>query len=253
MDIGDVRSKFEAFGWDAVEIDGHDMAAVVEALEWSRGPRAPGGDRLPDPQGLGRVADGGPVRLPRQAADARAGRAGADRARGKAGRAGRRAGAVAVTPHARQGPGRDAHGVRRCAGRAGRAPRRRRGARRRPGGVDAEHQVRPQVPRALLQRRRGGGQHDVDGLWPGGHRQGAVRVDVRDLRHRPRLRPGAARHRPQRAAGAGVRLARRAVARRGRRLAPDDRGHRPDARDAADAGDRAGRLQPGLPRRAREL
>jgi transketolase len=36
MDIGDVRAKFESFGWDAVEIDGHDMAAVVEALERSR-------------------------------------------------------------------------------------------------------------------------------------------------------------------------------------------------------------------------
>ena len=36
MDTGDVRAKFEAFGWDAVEIDGHDMAAVVEALERSR-------------------------------------------------------------------------------------------------------------------------------------------------------------------------------------------------------------------------
>ena len=37
MDIGDVRAKFEAFGWDAVEIDGHDMGQVVEALERSRG------------------------------------------------------------------------------------------------------------------------------------------------------------------------------------------------------------------------
>jgi transketolase len=36
MDLKDVRRKFDAFGWDAVEIDGHDMAAVVEALEWSR-------------------------------------------------------------------------------------------------------------------------------------------------------------------------------------------------------------------------
>ena len=36
MDTGDVRAKFEAFGWDAVEINGHDMAAVVEALERSR-------------------------------------------------------------------------------------------------------------------------------------------------------------------------------------------------------------------------
>ena len=36
MDIKDVRRKFEAFDWDAVEIDGHDMAQIVEALEWSR-------------------------------------------------------------------------------------------------------------------------------------------------------------------------------------------------------------------------
>ena len=36
MDTGDVRAKFEAFGWDAVEIDGHDMEQVVEALERSR-------------------------------------------------------------------------------------------------------------------------------------------------------------------------------------------------------------------------
>jgi transketolase len=36
MDTGDVRAKFEAFGWDAVEIDGHDMNAIVEALERSR-------------------------------------------------------------------------------------------------------------------------------------------------------------------------------------------------------------------------
>jgi transketolase len=36
MDIGDVRAKFESFGWDSVEIDGHDMGAVVEALERSR-------------------------------------------------------------------------------------------------------------------------------------------------------------------------------------------------------------------------
>jgi transketolase len=36
MDIGDVRAKFEAFGWDTVEIDGHDMKQVTEALERSR-------------------------------------------------------------------------------------------------------------------------------------------------------------------------------------------------------------------------
>jgi transketolase len=36
MDTGDVRAKFESFGWDAVEIDGHDMGAIVESLERSR-------------------------------------------------------------------------------------------------------------------------------------------------------------------------------------------------------------------------
>jgi transketolase len=36
MDIGDVRRKFDAFGWDSIEIDGHDMGQVVEALERSR-------------------------------------------------------------------------------------------------------------------------------------------------------------------------------------------------------------------------
>ncbi len=41
MDVGDVRAKFEAFGWDAIEIDGHDMQQVVEALERSRTLRKP--------------------------------------------------------------------------------------------------------------------------------------------------------------------------------------------------------------------
>jgi transketolase len=36
MDVKDVRKKFEAFEWDAIEIDGHDMKQIVEALEWSR-------------------------------------------------------------------------------------------------------------------------------------------------------------------------------------------------------------------------
>jgi transketolase len=36
MDVADVRAKFEAFDWDAVEIDGHDMNQVVDALERAR-------------------------------------------------------------------------------------------------------------------------------------------------------------------------------------------------------------------------
>jgi transketolase len=36
MDTGDVRAKFESFGWESIEIDGHDMGRIVESLEWSR-------------------------------------------------------------------------------------------------------------------------------------------------------------------------------------------------------------------------
>jgi transketolase len=36
MDVGDARAKFESFGWDSVEIEGHDMQQIVEALERSR-------------------------------------------------------------------------------------------------------------------------------------------------------------------------------------------------------------------------
>jgi transketolase len=36
MDLKDVRKKFEAFEWEAVEIDGLVMTQVVESLEWSR-------------------------------------------------------------------------------------------------------------------------------------------------------------------------------------------------------------------------
>jgi transketolase len=36
MDVGDARAKFESFGWDSVEIDGHDMSQITEALERSR-------------------------------------------------------------------------------------------------------------------------------------------------------------------------------------------------------------------------
>jgi transketolase len=41
MDTGNVRAKFEAFGWDSIEIDGHEMGAIVEALERSRTLRKP--------------------------------------------------------------------------------------------------------------------------------------------------------------------------------------------------------------------
>jgi transketolase len=33
LDIGDVAAKWQAFGWNVIEIDGHDPAAIVEALD----------------------------------------------------------------------------------------------------------------------------------------------------------------------------------------------------------------------------
>ncbi len=32
MNVRDLRAKYGAFGWHAVEVDGHDMAAVDQAL-----------------------------------------------------------------------------------------------------------------------------------------------------------------------------------------------------------------------------
>jgi len=42
MPMGDVCKKFEAFGWDVVQADGHDFSSILEALKPSdRGlPRA---------------------------------------------------------------------------------------------------------------------------------------------------------------------------------------------------------------------
>ena len=84
MDIKDVRAKFEAFGWETVEVDGHDMGAVVEALEWSRTRERPAAIVCQTRKGCGVSLMEDTVRLPRQAAHAGAGRAGADRARGDA-------------------------------------------------------------------------------------------------------------------------------------------------------------------------
>jgi len=35
MEIGDIGSKFESFGWNVREVDGHDMAELVEVLQWT--------------------------------------------------------------------------------------------------------------------------------------------------------------------------------------------------------------------------
>ncbi|RJQ45836.1 MAG: transketolase [Gaiellales bacterium] len=41
MNVEPLSDKYESFGWTARTVDGHDMAAVVDALEWSRGVAGP--------------------------------------------------------------------------------------------------------------------------------------------------------------------------------------------------------------------
>ena len=53
MDTGDVRAKFEAFGWDAVEIDRTRHERRRRGARAQSQPRWPGRDRLPDEEGRG--------------------------------------------------------------------------------------------------------------------------------------------------------------------------------------------------------
>ena len=39
-DPGDVAAKFAAFGWDAAEVDGHDIPALVSALSAAKADRS---------------------------------------------------------------------------------------------------------------------------------------------------------------------------------------------------------------------
>jgi transketolase len=34
MEVGDVGAKLTSFGWDVMEIDGHDMEQVSQAIQW---------------------------------------------------------------------------------------------------------------------------------------------------------------------------------------------------------------------------
>lgn len=41
LDLGSIRSKFEAFGWDSIDAEGHDLAALLAAFDrpWGDRPR----------------------------------------------------------------------------------------------------------------------------------------------------------------------------------------------------------------------
>ena len=34
--LGDLRKKFETFGWNALEVDGHDVSAISDAIEQAK-------------------------------------------------------------------------------------------------------------------------------------------------------------------------------------------------------------------------
>ena len=56
LDMEPVADKWRAFGWDTVEIDGNDMAAIVDALHGAREPqRQAEGDRAAHPARQGRA------------------------------------------------------------------------------------------------------------------------------------------------------------------------------------------------------
>jgi transketolase len=35
MEVGDVAGKLSSFGWEVVEIDGHNMEEIVSSIDWS--------------------------------------------------------------------------------------------------------------------------------------------------------------------------------------------------------------------------
>ena len=225
MDIGDVRAKFEAFGWDAVEIDGHDMAQVVEALERSRTLDRPAAIVAQTKKGRGvsfmegRFGFHGKPPTPEQATDALA--------------------ELEATLEEQTKALQTSGDEQRCRAEAKTEPIATRHAygdalvdlgERHDDVValDADLAVSTQ---AIKFGKRfperffnvGAAEANMMSMACGlaATRQAPVLLDLRDLRHRPRLRPGPARHRPQRAAG--DRSAPRTAASRSARTAPRTR------------------------------
>ena len=117
-------------------------------------PRPSGRDRLPDEEGQGRLGDGGPLRLPRQAARARSSpprrsRSWAPGSRSRPGRCEPRSEGTAEVPaEAEDRADRDPRRLRRGARRPRRGARGGRRARRRPRRLDPVDQVRQGASRS---------------------------------------------------------------------------------------------------------
>ncbi len=139
-DLDAHRARFATFGWHVSEIDGHDPVEIDAALAEAAEARRPSGGARADPQGQRVPPARGRERLARQAAATGSRSAGDRRARRRA--TGRHHHAAVAASRCSGGPpgatcrdspipargtGLDAQGVWPSAGRAGLAPRRRRG------------------------------------------------------------------------------------------------------------------------------
>ena len=68
-DLDTYKRRAEAFGWHAIEIDGHDVTAIDAAYQEAVGHHGPADrDHRPDEEGQGRQGGRGPARQARQAA-----------------------------------------------------------------------------------------------------------------------------------------------------------------------------------------
>ena len=224
---GDVRAKFEAFGWDTVEIDGHDMDAD------RRGARA-----QPHPR---------PARR-RSSRQTKKGR-GVSFMEGRFGFHGKPPSPEQATEALDELEARLEEQTKALQSRGGAGDRcrpRPRPSRSRPArptatrssssasahedvvALDADLSVSTQsikfgkrFPERFF--NCGAAEANMMSMACGLAATGKVpvRLDLRDLRHRPRLRPGPARDRPQRAARCGS--APRTAASRSARTAPRTR------------------------------
>lgn len=62
-----ISSKLQSFGWQTIEVDGHDVSAVITALkDGDASRRVARLHRCPYRQGQGRLVHGKPGRLARQ-------------------------------------------------------------------------------------------------------------------------------------------------------------------------------------------
>jgi hypothetical protein len=61
--VTDIPGKFKAFGWNVLEIDGHDMGAIVEAVGAAKACGSADLHRRPYRQGQGRSLYGAQQRL----------------------------------------------------------------------------------------------------------------------------------------------------------------------------------------------